>query len=488
MKKTLLVLFAALGLAFLSNAQEQDRDAIAKAAVTEAHNTLLSTLKTNLEMPPKSVSKSVFGEAKDSRKQFLVENGFIVDIDPTLGNIYEKLGAKKNQYTNTFVYNFGPDPTFSDEIEVKAKKSTLLYSTRCKITVNSTDKEGKNSSVKNNVTFVWKVPYNKPKNKVDGKLVLVDVKVAPSTEERKEAIVKAIKLRIAKWYNEFNTNDPDFPKTGINPNDVMYIVPQDVDVYNRVNISIKEIGDGNMFDVKYINREKNNVPSIKILATSEASERYITEDRLEYDEIQALWEAYPRFVVRVHDKEVTDLYVYDFDTALIPPATSEEKVAKKNAALSVANDFRAMFVEYASLSPQDREKRENAQLKKDLLDMFENPKDRVVEFTLVKKNGDVDATHVQKPTTPQSYLKNLPQVNMDMEWDLDSPGFRFVSGSYDEICLPFIQTYRDDPKKYGDKTLKELYLKYIRENGTWVIYRIRADENFTVPIEPDEED
>ena len=136
--------------------------------------------------------------------------------------------------------------------------------TRCQITVNSTDKEGKNSSVKNNVTFVWKVPYNKPNNKVDGKLVLEDVKVAPSTDEAKKAIVDEIKRKIAYWYRDFSTKDRDFAKTGIDPHDVLYIVPQDLDPYYRLKMSIKEIGDGNIFEVKPINREKNNVPSIKI--------------------------------------------------------------------------------------------------------------------------------------------------------------------------------------------------------------------------------
>ena len=104
-----------------------------------------------------------------------------------------------------------------------------------------------------------------------------------------------------------------------------------------------------------------------------------------------------------------------------------------------------------------------------------------IQFTLLKKNGQEDKKHVDIPTTPQSYLKNIPQTNIFIDFLYDSA--KFESEAFDEISVPFTQSYIDQPKKYGDETKKCIYLVYDKHKDEWVISRIIVDTNHpTMPI------
>ncbi|MBP5241221.1 MAG: hypothetical protein J6Z26_04870 [Bacteroidales bacterium] len=477
MTKKVLLLAMALGMTM--GVFSQERVAAEKQAVEERCEDFFNNIENAFKKHKSSIGPN-WHKVGDNGKQFIVDD-------------LAKFGVKAKTIQKQF------DALESDsKIDVKITRNYMgiseakgnnaeknCYTTTHEVKVNA-KKGNATSTVRNRVVIKWEVDYKAydPSNhkwtadikgtkvkKTPVNIVSISTQAIDLISSEKSTIASNINAAIREWYGNINNNF-QHNKAGLNRGECNPIVIKE-DLSKKSFVSTNDISSRQPITVK-------SAPDFVVYSNNPYNHINPGEE-FKYTNPEAFWKVQPTFNVTVDMEtfQVTNIEP-SYKNTFKAPETDGQKMAKLNAAASVARNYANKVNQYAQASKG----KEKTQMKNEILSMFANPKANSIQFSLIKKNGTEMQKYIDKPTTPKSYIEHLPAC----EFSLDKE-FAYFGENTDEVIVDYIQTYKQiypekyKGNKYADKTHKSIYLKYDAEKDTWLINKITAEKGSTVLIE-----
>jgi hypothetical protein len=477
MTKKVLLFTLAIGLAF--GAIAQDREKIEQDGVKKRYTEFFNDINNAFAKHDKYSGPNWY-DVGNNGKQFIVDE--LAKFGIKASGIQKQFDALENDK------KISVQLTHAD-LGIKqaqaGKKDMNCYTSTHEVKAIAT-KNNVKSIVRNRVTIKWIVDWNKydPKNNEwkkgsfgeKGKAINI---VSVSTQEidlissERATIASNINAAIREWYGNINNNF-QHSKAGLNRGECNPIVIKE-DLSQKTFVTAGEVSSKQPITVK-------SVPAFNVYSNNPMS--YIKPgEELNYTNPEAYWKVQPTFNVTVDMEtfQVTNIEP-SYKNTFKAPESDQQKMAKLRAAASVASNYADKVNQYAQASKG----KEKTQLKNEILEMFAgNPKkDKTIQFSLIKKNGEEMQKYIDKPTTPKSYIEHLPACEFSM-----NNGYAHFGENTDEVIVDYIQTYKQiypenyKGTKYADKTHKAIYFIYDAEKDTWLINKITAEKGSTVLIE-----